>query len=187
MFIHNLCIFNYRPLAGIYSSSGSNAESLARIDLILITLKKEDICDYRHAKLNAWLIQLEFIQLSSRYQLNPSINIEISYQAYIHFRKRSQNVQFSSDVTIPGYDSSWLYSFSISLDLVRCSNSNVSNSRDVCLNSMIADFADIISGISQTANYPIIGKPLIYVYISTQEIFTPSFNQYRLFSTKNKS
>ncbi|CAF1116797.1 unnamed protein product [Adineta ricciae] len=45
---------NYRPLAGIYSSSGLNAESFTRIDLMLMTLKREcGNCDRGHAQLNA--------------------------------------------------------------------------------------------------------------------------------------
>lgn len=159
---------NYRPLAGIYSSSGLNQESLARIDLMLTTLKNVTTnCDYGHAQLNAWSIQLESIQLSSRYKPNPSINVEIPYQAYLHFRQRSQIIGFSSGVITPGYDSSWIYTFSTNIGFGRCDNSNSSNLRDVCLNSTIADFVDIISNISSTSNYLINGKPLIYVYTST--------------------
>jgi hypothetical protein len=157
---------NFRPLAGIYSSSGLDQESLARIDLMLTTLKKADSCDYGHAQLNAWSVQLESIQLSSRYKKNPSPNVEIPYQAYLHFRQRSQALGFSSGVIIPGYDSSWIYSFSTSLGFGSCDNSNSSNPRDACLNSTIADFIDIISNISSTSNYLIHGKPLIYVYTS---------------------
>lgn len=159
---------NYRPLAGIYSSSGLNEESLARIDLMLTTLKNSTYitCDYGHAQLNAWSIQLESIQLSSRYKLNPSPNVEIPYQAYLHFRQRSEIFGFSSGVIIPGYDSSWIYIFSTNIGLGRCDNSNASNPRDACINSTIADFIDIISNISSTSNYLINGKPLIYVYTS---------------------
>ncbi|CAF3202508.1 unnamed protein product [Rotaria sp. Silwood2] len=156
----------YRPLAGIYSSSGLDNESLARIDLMLTTLKKDDNCDYGHAQLNAWSIQLESIQLSSKYMRNPSINVEIPYQAYLHFRQRTQILKFSSGVIIPGYDSTWLYSFSNYLGLGRCDNSNSSNLRDTCLNVTIADFVDIISNISLTSNYLINGKPLIFIYAS---------------------
>jgi hypothetical protein len=157
---------NYRPLAGIYSSSGRNQESLSRIDLMLSTIKKADSCDHGHAQLNAWSIQLESIQLSSRYVSNPSINVEIPYQAYLHFRQRSISLEFPSGVIVPGYDSTWLYSFSSALGLGRCDNSNSSNLRDVCLNSTIADFFDIISDISSTSNYFINEKPLIYIYTS---------------------
>ncbi|CAF2419199.1 unnamed protein product [Rotaria sp. Silwood2] len=156
----------YRPLAGIYSSSGLDNESLARIDLMLTTLRKEGSCDHGHAQLTAWSIQLESIQLSSRYIHNPSINVEIPYQAYLHFRQRTQILKFSSGVIVPGYDSSWLYSFSNYLGLGRCDNSNSSNLRDTCLNVTIADFVDIISDISLTSNYFINGKPLIYIYTS---------------------
>jgi hypothetical protein len=158
---------NYRPLAGIYSSSGLNEESLARIDLMLSTLKKVDSCDYGHAQLNAWSIQLVSIQLSSRYTQNPSANVEIPYQAYLHFRQRSETLGFSSGVIVPGYDSSWIYSFSVALGFGRCDNSDANNSRDACLNSTMADFVDIISNISLTSNYLVNGKPLIYVYTST--------------------
>ncbi len=157
---------NYRPLAGIYSSSGLNEESRARIDLMLTTLKKSASCDYGHAQLNAWSIQLESIQLSSRYRPNPSVNVEIPYQAYLHFRQRAEALGFSSGVIVPGYDSSWLYTFSSDLGFGRCDNSNSSNPRDACLNSTIADFVDIITNISTTSNYFINGKPLIYVYTS---------------------
>ena len=156
----------YRPLAGIYSSSGLNAESLARIDLMLSTIKQSDHCDYGHANLNAWSIQLESIQLSSRYRSNPSANVEIPYQAYLHFRQQVERQRFSSGVIVPGYDSSWLYTFSTSLGLGRCDNSDSNNLRDVCVNSTIADFIDMISNISSTSNYMINGKPLIYVYTS---------------------
>ncbi len=157
---------NFRPLAGIYSSSGLDAESLARIDLMLSTLKKPNTCDYGHAQLDAWSIQLESIQLSSRYKPNPSPNVEIPYQAYLHFRQQSQALGFSSGVILPGYDSSWIYTFSTSLGFGRCDNSDPSNPRDACLNSTIADFVDIISTISLTSNYLINGKPLIYIYTS---------------------
>jgi hypothetical protein len=157
---------NYRPLAGIYSSSGGNQESLSRIDLMLSTVKNANVCDYGHAQINAWSIQLESIQLSSRYVLNPSINVEIPYQAYLHYRQRSISLQFPSGVVVPGYDSTWLYSFSIYVGLGSCDNSNSSNLRSVCLNSTIADFVDIISDISSASNYLINGKPLIYVYTS---------------------
>ncbi len=157
---------NFRPLAGIYSSSGLNQESLARIDLMLTTLKNATSCDYGHAQLNTWSIQLESIQLSSRYKQNPSPNVEIPYQAYLHFRQRSQVLGFSSGVIVPGYDSSWLYIFSTALGFGSCDNSNASNPRDACINSTIADFIDIVSNISSTSNYLINGKPLIYVYTS---------------------
>ncbi|CAF4543501.1 unnamed protein product, partial [Rotaria sp. Silwood2] len=119
----------YRPLAGIYSSSGLDNESLARIDLMLTTLKKENNCDYGHAQLNAWSIQLESIQLSSKYIRNPSINVEIPYQAYLHFRQRVQILKFAPGVIVPGYDSTWLYSFSSYLGLGHCDNTNSSNLR----------------------------------------------------------
>ena len=157
---------NYRPLAGIYSSSGLNSESQARIDLMLASLRKPNTCDYGHAQLDAWSIQLESIQLSSKYKLNPSPNVEIPYQAYLHFRQRSDALGFSPGVIVPGYDSSWLYLFSTSLGFGRCDNSNASNPRDACLNATIADFVDIISNISSTSNYLINGKPLLYVYTS---------------------
>lgn len=157
---------NYRPLAGIYSSSGLNIESLARIDLMLSTIKQSDYCDYGHANLNAWSIQLESIQFSSRYRLNPSPNVEIPYQAYLHFRQRVEYWKYPSGVIVPGYDSSWLYTFSTSLGLGRCDNSDSNNLREVCINSSIADFIDIISNISTISNYMVNGKPLIYVYTS---------------------
>ncbi|CAF3308862.1 unnamed protein product [Rotaria socialis] len=157
---------NYRPLAGIYSSSGLDNESLARIDLMLTLLIKEGQCDHGHAQLNAWSIQLESIQLSSRYIVDPSVNVEIPYQAYLNFRQQSQILKFPSGVIIPGYDSTWLYSFSNSLGFGLCDNSNSSNPRDACLNSTIADFIDIISDISLNSNYLINGKPLIFIYTS---------------------
>lgn len=157
---------NYRPLAGIYSSSGLNAESQARIDLMLSSLRKSSSCDYGHAQLDAWAIQLESIQLSSKYKPNPSPNVEIPYQAYLHFRLRSEALGFPSGMIVPGYDSSWLYLFSTSLGFGRCDNSNASNPRDACLNATIADFVDMISEISLTTNYLINGKPLLYIYTS---------------------
>lgn len=157
---------NYRPLAGIYSSSGLDKEGLARIDLMLSTLRKEGSCDYGHAQFDAWSIQLESIQLSSRYVQNPSMNVEIPYQAYLHFRQRSVVLKFPSGVIIPGYDSTWLYLFSRYLGLGYCDNSNSSNPRDACLNSTIADFIDIIDDISLTSNYLINGKPLLFIYTS---------------------
>ncbi|CAF4170847.1 unnamed protein product, partial [Rotaria magnacalcarata] len=96
----------------------------------------------------------------------PSINVEIPYQAYLHFRQQSQILKFPSGVIVPGYDSTWLYSFSNSLGLGLCDNSNSSNPRDACLNSTISDFTDIISDISLNSNYLINGKPLIFIYTS---------------------
>lgn len=134
--------------------------------MLSLLKKSKTSCDHGHAQLDAWSIQLESIQLSSRYRQNPSLNVEIPYQAYLHFRQRAEVIQFSSGVIIPGYDSTWLYSFSSYLGLGRCDNSNSSHPRDACLNSTIADFIDIISNISVTSNYLINSKPLLFIYTS---------------------
>ncbi|CAF1609024.1 unnamed protein product, partial [Didymodactylos carnosus] len=155
----------YRPLAGIYSSSGKNLESQRRIDLMLSTLRNQSSsspsCDYGHARLDAWSIQLESIQLSSKYLSNPSLNVEIPYQAYIHFLQRSK-----TNSIIPGYDSTWLYSFSSNLGLGKCDNSNQTNSRDRCLNTTIKDFVDIVKMTNMSTSYLINQKPVIFIYTS---------------------
>ena len=157
---------NYRPLAGIYSSSGLDREGQSRIDLMLSTLRKDPNCDHGHAQLDAWSVQLESIQLSSRYVLNPSVNVEIPYQAYLRFRQRAQLLQFPSGVIVPGYDSSWLYTFSSQLGFGACDDSSLVNARDRCLNATIADFIDILSNVSMSTNYLINGKPLLFIYTS---------------------
>ena len=157
---------NFRPLAGIYSSSGLDREGQTRIDLMLSILRKDPNCDHGHAQIDAWSVQLESIELSSRYLPNPSSNVEIPYQAYRRFRQRAELLQFPSGVIVPGYDSSWLYSFSSALGLGACDDSSPSDARDRCLNSTIADLVDILSDISLTSNYLINSKALLFIYTS---------------------
>ncbi|CAF1191619.1 unnamed protein product, partial [Didymodactylos carnosus] len=155
----------YRPLLGIYSSSGKDTESASRIDLMLSTIRSS--CN-TGARLDAWCIQLESIQLSSKYVQNPSMNIEIPYQTFLSFHRRAQAANLQN-VIIPGYDSTWLYSFSTYFGLGKCDNSDVNNSRSICLNITIADFIDIVNmAYSYTSStYFVNSKPVLFIYTSS--------------------
>lgn len=68
-----------RPLAGIYSSSGSTNESLARVDLMLSNVRRS--CD-DGAKIDAWAPQIDSLLFSSLHTKHPSKTADLAYKVF---------------------------------------------------------------------------------------------------------
>lgn len=69
----------HRPLAGIYSSSGSTNESLARVDLMLSNVRRS--CD-DGAKIDAWAPQIDSLLFSSLHTKHPSKTADLAYKVF---------------------------------------------------------------------------------------------------------
>ena len=101
----------HRPLAGLYSSTGRDDESLRRIDLMLSTLRRP--CD-DGARIDSWSVQLDSIRFTSRYLQETDHNFaqaaDIAYRAFVAFLARA-DTQGLANVIAPGIDSTWYWHF----------------------------------------------------------------------------
>src|SRR5262249_1173734 len=96
-----------RPLAGFYTVSGKDIESLRRTDPFLSTLRRS--CD-DGAKLDAWAVQLSSIVLTSAHTASPEPNAELNYRALLSFFQEAE-ANGIANVIIPAQDATWYWHF----------------------------------------------------------------------------
>ncbi|HEY6908721.1 MAG TPA: carboxypeptidase regulatory-like domain-containing protein [Myxococcales bacterium] len=138
-----------RPLAGIYSVSGKNAESLRRTDLFLSNLRRS--CD-DGAKLDAWAVQLSSLVLTSLHTATPEANAELNYQALLHFFSEAE-ANGMSNVMIPAQDVTWYWHNSPA-------NATIANVQQ--------DAIDMVNlSLQHTSALKINGKPVILYYVDS--------------------
>jgi hypothetical protein len=146
----------HRPLAGIYSSSGRDAESLRRIDLMLSTLRRS--CD-SGARIDAWSVQIDSIRFTSRY-LDPSASgyadsADLAYRAFVAFLERA-DAQAMNGVIVPGIDTTWNWHFGDARGLT---------SQAARLGALEDDLVDMLEIADPHASaLRISGRPVLYVY-----------------------
>lgn len=76
-----------RPMTGIYSSSGRDAESKRKVDLVLSTIRRP--CD-DGARLDAFAVQLDSIKFTSAHPANKQSGTwDIAYRALLAFYERA--------------------------------------------------------------------------------------------------
>lgn len=129
-----------RPLAGIYSASARDAKSLARVDLMLSSVKRS--CDGgANARLDAWSVQQCSIHFTSKY--GRSTICDIPYRALLAFYGQAQAAGMEGAV-LPGMDTTWIFDFG--------SDEGVSSKTDqiTILTQDIADMATIANSYGTT-------------------------------------
>ena len=138
-----------RPLAGIYSVSGKNAESLRRTDLFLSNLRRS--CD-DGAKLDAWAVQLSSLVLSSLHTTTPEANAELNYRALLSFFSEAE-ANGISNVMIPAQDVTWYWHNSPA-------NASIANVQQ--------DAIDMVNlSLQHPSALKIAGKPVILYYVDS--------------------
>eukprot|EP00026_Physarum_polycephalum_P002435 Phypoly_transcript_02441.p1 GENE.Phypoly_transcript_02441~~Phypoly_transcript_02441.p1 ORF type:complete len:736 (+),score=106.56 Phypoly_transcript_02441:574-2781(+) len=154
-----------RPLNGIYSSSARDAESLARVDLMLSNLRRT--CDGGvNARLDAWAVQQNSIFGSSRYQTQGSKTYcptcDSAYRALNAFFQRAQNASMTNAV-MPGLDQTWIFKFYAAVGL-QCGSD-----KTPCINALTQDITDMVKISNQygsTAVRSTNGLPIILIYVN---------------------
>jgi len=152
-----------RPLAGIYSSSGRDAESLARVDLMLSTLRRP--CD-DGAKIDAWAVQIDSIKFSSRYPHNPlSEAADLAYRALLSFYERANKANMKGKV-LPAMDATWYFHFGKSFGLGHCNETHGdTNLKQACIDAIEDDIVDMILIATQNpSNLLVNGKSVLVIY-----------------------
>jgi hypothetical protein len=87
-----------RPMAGIYSASGQDAESRRRIDFMLSMLRRP--CS-SGARLDAFAIQLDSIKFTSKYPQNKqAATWDIAYRAQVAFLEEGDKAGMKDSVVI---------------------------------------------------------------------------------------
>src|SRR5579859_1985645 len=133
-----------RPLAGIYSWTGQDAESRARLDLMLSTLRRP--CD-DGAKIDAWAV----IMSSTTPQASLPVNITIQAMQALLARARSDQI---TNAIVPGLDSTW-YANTGQFD------------HQSAIDSLTGDFAAMAKMVSgDPTALTVAGKPVLYTYLS---------------------
>ena len=170
-----------RPLAGIYSSSGKDLESQARITLQLSLIRQT--CFTRgpggnsvDAGLDAWCVQQNSVYFSSNYPNNyQCTTCEIAWSALQQFYIQAQ-AGGMTNVVLPGLDGTWIFGF------------GPHHGFTTQAQQMAVLQSDITDMLTLALQYPqqtviINGIPLLYVYVDTSlspSQWNTTFNNVRL-------
>jgi len=151
-------------LAGIYSASARNQESLNRIDLMLSTLKTGVDASYGGAQIDVWSVQQNSVQYSSKYPNNKQCpTCDYSYRALLGFLQRADSLNLKN-VIIPGYDATWIFHFGNSYGTGKCDGTS-GNPKQNCLDVLQNDIRDMINIThAHSSGYLINGKPVVLMY-----------------------
>ncbi len=143
-----------RPLAGIYSSSGRDAESLRRIDLMLSTLRRP--CD-RAGGFDAWAIQIDSVRFTSKYPANQqSPTWDLAYRALVSFYEEADKAGLQNAV-VAGDDATVYWHFGSAYGLT---------TQTERLSALQADLADLATmSAAHPSSVKIGGKPLLAMYV----------------------
>lgn len=153
-----------RPLAGIYSSSGRDAESLRRVDLMLSTLRRP--CD-RAGGFDAWAIQIDSVRFTSKYPKNQqSATWDLAYRALGAFYDRADAAGLTNAV-VAADDATVYWHFGLKY--------GVSTQADR-LAALQADLADLATmAASHASGVKINGKPLLAMYVDAALVSPAEF------------
>jgi len=164
-----------RPLAGIYSSSGRDDESLRRVDLMLSTVRRP--CDLG-ARLDAFILQLDSVKFTSAHPTNAqSKTWDLAYRATVAFLNEGDAAQMKGAVWV-GADSTVYWHFGSSFGL------NDQTSRKAALTDDIADMATLAAAHPSAVS--IDGKPFLAFYVDAA-LMTPTEWQAVLGDARTKS
>jgi len=143
-----------RPLAGIYSSSGRDDESRARIDLMLASGRRP--CD-PGARIDAWAIQLDSVKFTSRYPQNQqSVTWDLPYRALVAFLARAETAGLEGVVAVAN-DATVYWHFGDGFGLT------TQDARKAALMDDISDMARMAA--ASPAALKIGGRPLLVFYV----------------------
>ncbi|HEY2031041.1 MAG TPA: carboxypeptidase regulatory-like domain-containing protein [Myxococcales bacterium] len=151
-----------RPLAGVYSSSGRDAESLKRVDLMLSHLRRS--CD-SGARFDAWAVQVDSLRDSSLHPTNPqSPAADLAYRALVSFFNEADNAGVTG--VMPGDDATWYFHFGTSSNVqIGACNDTAGNPRSNCINALTGDIVDMVNVAAQHPSaYRINGKIALLLY-----------------------
>ncbi len=151
----------YRPLAGIYSSSGRDQEGLARIDLMLSNVRRPCAGDVG-ARIDAFAVQLNGTRFSSLHDASPAGSVELPLQALKHFYSEA-NAAGLTDAVLPGDDATWYFNNGHWVGL------DCKADRAACLGALQQDAVDMLTlAVDNASSLRIAGKPVLYFYFSNQ-------------------
>jgi hypothetical protein len=151
----------YRPLAGIYSSSGRDAESQNRIRLTLANARRPCAGDVG-ARIDAFAIQLDGTHFSSLHSQSPSQGEELPLQSLKHFLGEADAAGLAN-VVVPADDTTWYFNNGHWLGLDCKAN------RAQCVQYLQQDVVDMVTlSVRSPAAYKINGKPVVYFYVAGQ-------------------
>ena len=150
-----------RPLAGIYSASGRDAEGLSHIDLFLSQIRRA--CD-DGAKLDAWSIQLLGTAPTSLHTASPSTNPEIAYQALLKFYQEADAAGMTGAV-MAGNDTTYYFKWGSSIGLDCAAN------KAACVSAITQDVIDMAEmGANHLSGTKIAGKPVLFIYFDPADL-----------------
>ena len=151
----------YRPLAGIYSSSGRNDESLARIRLMLSTLRRPCANDVG-ARIDSFAIQLDGTRYTSLHDSTPAGSAENAYQSLVHTLAEADAAGLTNAV-LPGDDATWYWNNGHWVGL------DCKASRATCVAAVQQDVNDMLAiALKHPSSLRIAGKPVLYFYVNGQ-------------------
>jgi hypothetical protein len=143
-----------RPLAGIYSSTGRDDESKARIDLMLSTLRRP--CD-AGGRFDAFAIQLDSIMFTSAHPSNmQSDTWDIAYRALTAFLDRASKASLSNAVAVAS-DATVYWHFGDGFGLT------TQDQRKAALQADIAEMAKLAA--PPAALHASNGQPILVFYV----------------------
>ncbi|MFL5312759.1 MAG: carboxypeptidase regulatory-like domain-containing protein [Myxococcales bacterium] len=153
-----------RPLAGVYSSSGRDAESLRRVDLMLSTLRRS--CD-DGARIDAWSVQIDSIRDTSRHPTNPqSPSADLAYRALLAFLNQADAAGLGNKI-LPGNDSTWYFHFGANpnVQLGKC-DGTAGNPKQSCLDALTSDIVEMVQiAAPHSSALRINGKLVLLFYL----------------------
>jgi hypothetical protein len=152
----------YHPLAGMYSSTGRDAEGLARIKLMLSNLRSS--CNLG-ARLDAFAIQQGGLHFSSLHGSTSGGAPEIAYQALTHWLAEA-DAEGRTGAVVPMDDITWYWNNGHWLGL------DCAASRSTCIKYVQDDVIDLVRIASpHPSALRINGKLLLYFYLDTASAF----------------
>ena len=146
----------YHPLAGIYSSSGRDLESQARIDLMVSNVRS---AASDAARFDAYAIQLDGTAFTSLHGNPASIN-EIALQSLVHFQARAAAA--GVDAVAVGDDATWYWHNGHFLGL------DCGASRAQCIANLQQDVMDMLDLAAAAGTLRVGGVPLLWFYVDTE-------------------
>ncbi len=148
---------NYRPLAGIYSATGRDDESRARIRLALTTLRRACANDVG-ARVDAFAIQLDGTHYTSLHSSAPDVNPQNTYQALLSTYAVAEEAGLGNAV-LPADDAAWYWNNGhwFALDCVA--------HHETCAGYVQQDVIDMLTlAVAHPSSLRIAGKPVLYFY-----------------------
>ena len=160
---HRVIASRRRPITGIWSGTGRDAESQRKLDLMLAMLRRPGCRADDGARLDAWTTQNNTIRFSSKYVANPSANADLPYRTMMALFDRADAAHIANAV-MPGFDSTWYFHFGSSVGLGTCDDSS-GNPRQRCLDALTSDLRDLaLEAKGRFSAVRVAGKPVLFVY-----------------------